>query len=126
MIDVSDLIGIKYKPHGRDKEGFDCYGLVLEVEKRAGNSFPDFDYDDYTDEYILEKFHEVVSSGKVRKIDTIVEGAVVIFENFRGMKNHVGVYLEDGYFIHCDRHGVRQCRIDEWKDQLAGVYVWLK
>lgn len=40
-----DLIGVPYKPHGRNKEeGFDCYGLVIECCKRAGTPLMDLDY----------------------------------------------------------------------------------
>ena len=45
MIDVSDLVGVPFKVHGRSKEeGFDCYGLAMGVERRAGKNLPDAFY----------------------------------------------------------------------------------
>lgn len=41
MIYYNDLLGAKYKPHGRGDGGFDCYGLVLECCKRAGTPIKD-------------------------------------------------------------------------------------
>ena len=35
-IQISDLIGIPYKDHGRTAEGMDCYGLAIEVMRRYG------------------------------------------------------------------------------------------
>ena len=41
MIYYNDLLGAKYKPHGRGDGGFDCYGLVLECCRRAGTPIKD-------------------------------------------------------------------------------------
>lgn len=41
MIYYNDLLGAKYKPHGRGDGGYDCYGLVLECCKRAGTPIKD-------------------------------------------------------------------------------------
>ena len=41
MIYYNDLLGAKYKPHGRGDGGYDCYGLVLECCRRAGTPIKD-------------------------------------------------------------------------------------
>ena len=41
MIYYNDLLGAKYKPHGRGDGGYDCYGLVLECCRRAGTPLKD-------------------------------------------------------------------------------------
>ena len=36
-----DLLNIPFKKFGRDKNGFDCYGVVMECCKRAGTPLRD-------------------------------------------------------------------------------------
>ena len=36
-----DLLNVPFKRFGRDKSGFDCYGVVMECCKRAGTPLKD-------------------------------------------------------------------------------------
>lgn len=127
MVDVKDLIGIKYKEHGRSREyGFDCYGLAIEVEKRIGIKLPDFDYLSHTDVLFNDNFKKVLQSGKVKKINTLVEGALILFENSSGMKNHIAVYLGDGYAVHCNINGVHLDKVKTIAKGKKDVYIWQK
>ena len=126
MIDVSDLIGIPYKEHGRDKNGYDCYGLVIEVEHRYGNELDDFDYQAVTDRLIGNSVTVLESQKHIEKIDGYAEGAIVLFSNQAGFKNHIGVYVGDGKVIHCNYKGVHLDRLDTVERFISGVYVWRK
>ena len=46
MLEYGDLIGVPFVGNGRSKEtGFDCYGLVQEMFRRAGRTLPDYTAD---------------------------------------------------------------------------------
>ena len=123
-VDVSDLIGKRYKPHGRGDSGYDCYGLTLEVEKRFGNILPDFEYKE-TDGKMEACFKETLEEGALKKIDGYVPGAIILLQNMQGMKTHIGVYIGDGMFIHS--HIKRNVCVDAVKVYeycISGVYVW--
>lgn len=47
MINVFDLIGLPYQENGRGPEGYDCYGLAIEVEKRFGKKLRDAVYENH-------------------------------------------------------------------------------
>ena len=126
MIDVSDLIGIKYKEHGRDKDGYDCYGLVMEVEKRIGVEIPDYDYEFHDDSLTDSLTRLAISQNKVKQIDQFVDGAMVLFQNIKGMKSHIGVYVGNGNICHCNYRGVHLDTVDSMKNGIAGVYIWRK
>ena len=41
MLDVSDLVGIPYAPHGRDERGLDCFGLIWLIAQRNDTPIDD-------------------------------------------------------------------------------------
>lgn len=125
MIDVSDLIGIPYVEHGRSKDGYDCYGLAIEVEKRFGIILPDFDYIKHTDDFFNSCAVECIKGTGPKKIPIFVEGALVLFCNNKGQKVHIGVYLGDGYIVHCNFNGVHLTKTSEFKERME-IYVWQK
>ena len=118
VISITDLIGIKFKIHGRSKEeGFDCYGLAIEVMKRAGYRLPDAFYCDY--------------SNTDNTKDTLING-------FLSLKNaeylciilirkanrlHIGICLEHGLMIHAtEKQGVIVEPIARYKSYIEGYY----
>lgn len=104
MIRIDDLIGVPYKDHGRDLNGFDCYGLAIEVERRFGFNLKDVVYDDHA----LELSAENRPLLNVVEIDKPRAGAII--EMKYGDELHIGVCLNSHEFIHMTRSG---CRINQ-------------
>ena len=118
MIEVNDLIGASYKDHGRDKEGYDCYGLCIEVARRAGYRLDDVYYEDH--DVALSHLHAPTLN--VHKIDAPKEGALLEMETHTktGTELHLGVGLNETEFIHMTRLGCRVNRIGTFK--IRGIY----
>ena len=106
-VDVSDLIGIPYKEHGRDNAGYDCYGLTIEVVRRYGKTLPDVVY---SAEHDISLSDENTPLLPLRKIDEVEEGCLIEMR-YRG-ELHIGVYIGNKRFIHATRgQGVRLSRL---------------
>lgn len=92
-----DLLNVPYKHGGRDKDGFDCYGLVIECCRRNGTPLRDFFKDieslnaDEVDGYVRKGLN-------VREIGAPKAGCIVEME-YRG-KAHVGFMAERDLIIH--------------------------
>ena len=100
--DISDLIGIPYKERGRDKNGYDCYGLCIEVMRRMGYTLNDVEYDSH---YLsLSDTHKATLN--VHPIDNINEGAIIEIQS--GDELHIGVAINENEMIHATyTQGVR-------------------
>lgn len=99
MIEVADLIGAPFKIHGRSKEeGFDCLGLVIEVERRAGKEIFDPFYDT-VDAESNKKVMETLTGGVAAQELSSPEKYCVVKMN-SGARPHCGVYLGEGNVIH--------------------------
>ena len=115
MIDVSDLIGLPYCDNGRGPDGFDCYGLAIEVEKRLGKKLLDAVYENH-DKELSDKWRPLLN---VRPSDFITEGALL--EIHVGNTLHIAVALDSTRMIHATTNqGVRISKIAAYK--LAGIY----
>jgi cell wall-associated NlpC family hydrolase len=122
MITVKDLVGIPYKPHGRDKTGMDCYGIVIEVLRKKGITIPDVFYQDThidTNKSVLQILENAIPNVKLTMPE---EGAVVeIF--VMGQPSHVGVCLGDGTFIHAlKKIGVVIEPLSRYRHKIKGYY----
>lgn len=97
-MDYRDLLGIKFKVHGRSKEeGYDCYGLAIEVLRRNGITLKDVFYDSLeTRQELHEELHNDIPHKRIEKpeINCIIEIAV------HGEPLHIGVYIGKGLMIH--------------------------
>jgi len=115
MIDVSDLIGVPYIDNGRGPDGYDCYGLAIEVEKRLGKTLRDAVYENH-DKELSDKWKPLLN---VRPSDFIREGTLL--EIHVGNTLHIAVALDSMRMIHATTNqGVRISMIAAYK--LAGIY----
>lgn len=118
---IKDLIGSKFKIHGRNKEeGFDCWGVVLEVYKFDGITLPDPIYDNFDNNEAV--YEELMSSLNPVKIERPKIKSIILFES-EGILQHVGVYLGSGMFIHSTKDkGVLIEPLHRWKIKVKGYY----
>lgn len=107
MTSLVDLIGIPYKENGRSiSEGFDCYGLCIEVCARYGKKLNDLFYSQ-NDLYIKSEWNPTLN---VIKADGPAEGRLV--EMACGGRLHTGVCIDTERFIHATAwEGVRVSKI---------------
>ena len=111
LLELNDLLGKPYKAHGRGPDGYDCYGLVIEVEKRLGKDMPDL-YKKLSEGEDIHNASCVSQKAGYRKVDKAEFGDVVVFFNQNGQIHHSGVCLKNGDFVHCDKYGVRISQLD--------------
>ena len=122
MIPVKDLVGVPYKDHGRGMGGMDCYGLAIEVLRRAGIILPDVIYPDTeieTNKIVMQTLENGIPN---TKLDRPEEGAIVEIL-VMGQPSHVGVCLGNGLFIHAlKKIGVVIEPLDRYRHKTKGFY----
>ena len=128
MIDITDLLSCSFKNHGRSiEEGFDCYGLAIEVSRRLGHELKDVWYEVSSGktfgllaDSVLQEMGEQLEETDEQKL-----GNLIVFEDEHGMMIHIGVILEEGRFIHADVNGVWVNVIEDYFRKNWKVYKWL-
>lgn len=125
MINIDDLIGVKYKRNGRTKDGFDCFGLAIEVSKRFGHEMPDIE-EARKEDYNFDECNKVFL--KKVKLEEIPfpkeEGDIVCIHEIGKTVSHIGIYLGNNQIIHCDYHGVHIDRVSRLRGLIGRVYKW--
>ena len=128
MVDVSDLIGVPFVSRGRDpQKGLDCWGLVLEVSRRFGQTLPDF-YVDALDGKQIGVIYNFVRS-EWKELEKPEPGAVVGIRLDRaclpGTTQHFGICVDRRQFIHTLKNvGVIISKFDRFKNIITGYYQW--
>ena len=118
----TDLLGIPFKIHGRSKEGLDCYGLLIEVAKRLGVTFPDAFYETVTRESRNNTYNFLIEKLPIERIDKL-EKYCVIFMFVGGKCSHVGVYLGEGKVLHATEDmGVCIQKLQHFKCRIQTLY----
>lgn len=85
---IDDWEGTRYEFGGLDKRGIDCSGLVYLLYKNV------------YDEQIPRTTSEQVQIIKRKYENHLKEGDLVFFD-YDGKKfSHVGIYLQNGYYVH--------------------------
>lgn len=92
-----DLLNTPFKKFGRNKGGYDCYGVVMECCRRAGTPLKDL-YGDIID-LPADGVNDYISGGlNVREIPAPKVGALA-YSIYKG-NVHVGYIVERGKVLH--------------------------
>jgi cell wall-associated NlpC family hydrolase len=121
---VTDLIGKPFIDGGRGPEGYDCWGLCLEVFKRHGIELPDYKIYCYDSAGFFTLFQGALPQW-ARCDPPEIPSVVTVRLNFP-VVNHVGVYIGEGKFLHTrDKTGVVIERLDapQWRYRTEGFYI---
>jgi len=92
-MDVSDLIGLPYKVHGRGESGLDCFGLIWLIAKRNGTPIKDPAYKGFDPS--LAKLADYVGLKKCE----FQAGCVLEIE--KEGRLHLGYAIDQERMIHC-------------------------
>jgi cell wall-associated NlpC family hydrolase len=123
-----DLEGIPYKDKGCNITGFDCYGFYIFGEKIGGHYVPRIEYNDTSEESFNKEEPSVENmlSSKIKEIPyPIAEYDTIVFYNNKNIAVHVGIYLNNGRFIHCDKHGVHVDCLTGYFRTNRRYFTWL-
>ena len=85
---ITDWTGVKYRLGGLDKNGIDCSGFALLLEKNIyGHALP-------------RRSKDQADAIKKKSQSSLEEGDLIFF-SFGGTEvDHVGVYLNNNFFVH--------------------------
>jgi cell wall-associated NlpC family hydrolase len=122
-----DLLGKPFVWGGRGPEGFDCYGLCIEMAKRNGQVIPDSAWSE-DPALIAALVEETEEKGFVR-VDAPQAGDFVGFMLRPPFVSHIGYMLNQHEFLHITKGTkVSRERIDSllWQRKVAGFYRWTK
>jgi cell wall-associated NlpC family hydrolase len=94
MIDVSDLVGLPYKVHGRDESGVDCFGLIWIIAFRNKTPIPYPWYKGFKPSLM-----GLADQMNVEKIEKLEAGCVIEME-VKEERLHLGYALDTERMIH--------------------------
>lgn len=110
----TDLLNVKYTPHGRSKEeGFDCYGLVIECCRRNGTPLYDIKYEEPRIKVGDKNLYMVGLN--VEEVQQYRMGDIVQCNDKGAL--HIGFILDDDMVIHTTTYGVRISPMFCFKDR---------
>ena len=104
MIYYNDLLGAKYKPHGRGDGGYDCYGLVLECCRRAGTPIKD-PFQKYEHLPVGSEMLYINDYNNIKEINAPKTGSIA--ECKTGENLHVAYMVTPQLALHITQKGCR-------------------
>lgn len=127
--DISDLLGKPYIYHtDKNDKGYDCFDHFIEVQGRFGRKINNIKRKHSGQEVFNKDAESVIESlSKEIKISkNPLAGDAIVFFDYKGRMVHIGTYLSEGRFIHCDIHGVQVSKLDSYFLKNWKVYTWLR
>jgi cell wall-associated NlpC family hydrolase len=123
-------IGLPFLPHGRDRDGVDCWGLVrLVYAEQFGISLPSMEarYCHGTDRKSISSLINRESGlWRIWKTEEACTGDVIVLR-LHGLPLHVGLVLGDGQMLHVERgidSSIESYDGGRWAARVYGVYSY--
>jgi murein DD-endopeptidase / murein LD-carboxypeptidase len=92
-ISFYDWLGTPYKYAGTSKKGIDCSGFTKTIIKEAyGHN-------------LMGGSRDIFPKCEAINKENLSEGDLVFFKIAKSSISHVGIYLQNGYFVHATVHG---------------------
>ena len=98
-IDVSKYIGKGYKENSRGPDYYDCYSLMLAIQKDLGHNLIDCRYDASTKENRRKAVEDGKKDPRFEKIEKPLAGCIAILY-YNNIPQHIGVYIGRNKVIH--------------------------
>lgn len=98
-----DLLLVPFRDNGRDVNGMDCYGFVIELCRRAGTPLRDIVYEGH--EISKNALPDYAASLNVEERQFGEKGFVVQCTYNETL--HIGYLIDKKTVVHMTRHGVR-------------------
>lgn len=119
-----DLIGTPFKYGGRSLEdgGLDCYGVVVEMGRRNGQSFPVRQFSEN-----LQINHALMSCQMSEWEKCEPAPGTVALIRLKKIVCHVGYLIDDFQFVHAweGTNGVVVEKLEEWRNRIEGYYRYV-
>ena len=124
---ITDLIGLPYRRGARGPDAYDCYGLCIEVSKRAGIEIPEIPTPiERTSRNREFEAHKESSWRQINKPKAYCLVALTYVDAKGNKVWHAGVVLPDlKSFIHVTAGiNVTRSRLDaiQWRQKIDGFY----
>lgn len=125
--DLETYLDVPFSNRGRSKEeGFDCWGLIIDLTKRVHNfDLPDPEYEIKTKREIADVFLSYDISDRLHevKIEEIQYGDLVTITSYiTRTPYHVGMYVGEGKVIHIMAGGTKIEQIERLIPYITGIY----
>lgn len=119
-------VGVPFRHAGRDREGVDCWGLVIEYLKGFGIDAPDMEYTEQWARAGANHFSERICQFPdiFKPVDRGSVGDLVFMRGVNGVVDHAGILVGNNKFIHSIRDiGVAISDLSgAYKRKLHGFY----
>jgi cell wall-associated NlpC family hydrolase len=132
---VNDYVGVPYLVNGRDRQGWDCWGVVMAafVEQR-GIELPDWRVDTMPDGFISAEdsasritagADDEIGRGHAIELPAPEPWAIVLVRR-RLLAHHVGVMVSSTHLLHCSRRsrGTACEALARFRREYANVSFW--
>lgn len=126
--DIETYVGVPYVDRGRSKkEGFDCWGLILELTKKVHDfNLPDPEYELNTMEDAAKLFsaYDMYKWVDEVELENIQYGDLITLRSFAlaKMPYHIGMYVGGRKVIHTLTYGTVIQKMELLKPYIIGVY----
>ncbi len=130
-------IGVPFLAFGRDRDGWDCWGLVRRAHfEITGKALPDF-LDEYDSPFDRETVEGLIQANtwRFRPVPAVAMRALdVAVLRIGGDECHVGLVIRPGQMLHVDRNVatcVEPLRSPRWRrrcleaDRPAGIWRYV-
>lgn len=127
MIDYRNYAGVPFLEHGRDLDGWDCWGLYRKIYfDFSGVMLPEFSdcYDDIIKDRKAIGDEIKAQTMKWKEVDDPEEGDGILLR-LRGIPMHIGYVLPKQQFIHCEADNstvIENYTHTLWKNRVLGFY----